>query len=172
MSQSSSHTITVRRSTMADLEAVDTLLARSYPAQLKKDYPPSVLVTAVPIIARAQPALLGSGRYFVAQTDEGAIVAAGGWSTRAPQAPSEGGRIGHVRHVVTDHRMTRRGIGRALMTDVMDDASRQGVRQMLCQSTFTAEAFYGALGFRRQSLIEIELRAGIVFPAVMMMADL
>ena len=157
---------------MADFEAVDTLLMRSYPALLKHDYPPSVLVTAVPIISRAQPSLLSSGRYFVAQSEEGALVAAGGWSPRASMGGATHTALSEVRHVVTDHRLTRRGIGKTLMATVLGDARQHGMRQILCQSTYTAEPFYTALGFCRQSLIEIELRPGIVFPAVMMVADL
>ena len=55
-------TLTLRHATPSDLAAVDALLARSYPRLLAADYPPSVLVTAVPIIARARPELLASGR--------------------------------------------------------------------------------------------------------------
>ena len=49
--------IRVRPAERSDMAAVDALLARSYPRLLKPDYPPSVLVTALPLISRAQPAL-------------------------------------------------------------------------------------------------------------------
>ena len=55
-------TLTLRHATPSDLAAVDALLARSYPRLLAADYSASVLVTAVPIIARARPELLASGR--------------------------------------------------------------------------------------------------------------
>ena len=58
----------IRPGTRADLARVDALLSRSYPRLLKRDYPPSVLVTALPLISRAQPALLDSGSYYVAET--------------------------------------------------------------------------------------------------------
>ena len=45
--------LTLRLSIRADLAAVDALLAHSYPRLLAADYPPSVLVTALPIISRA-----------------------------------------------------------------------------------------------------------------------
>ena len=67
----------IRPTTAADLAAVDALLARSYPKLLKADYPPSVLVTALPVIARAQPKLITCGTYYVVEED-GQILGAGG----------------------------------------------------------------------------------------------
>ena len=59
--------IFLRVATPADLAAVDALLARSYPRLLAADYPPSVLVTALPLISRARPELLASGTYYVVE---------------------------------------------------------------------------------------------------------
>ena len=97
----------IRPSRDSDLAAVDALLARSYPKLLKADYPPSVLVTALPIISRARPELVGCGSYYVAE-EEGRIIGAGGWTRDGRRAD-----LGHIRHVVTDDRAVRRGVGRA-----------------------------------------------------------
>ena len=59
------HTLTLRQAEPSDLDDLDLLFGRSYPALLKADYPPSVLVTAVPLISKAQPALIASGSFFV-----------------------------------------------------------------------------------------------------------
>ncbi len=149
-----------------DLAEIDALLARSYPRQLKQDYPPSVLVTALPLISRAQPGLLSSGSYYVAVLDE-AIVGAGGWTIDRRDR-----RAGHVRHVVTDDRLLRMGIGRAILTEVFTRARAQGVGRLICFSTRTAEPFYAALGFQSLGPMETELRPGIVFPAIRMQLDL
>ena len=163
--------LTIRPATPEDLDAVDTLLQRSYPVLLKRDYAPSVLVTTLPLISRAQPALLASGSYFLAERD-GAVVGAGGWT---PQAP--GGRrglrgVGHIRHVVTDYRQTRQGIGRRLMSHVMWHARAAGCEVLHCQSTLTAVPFYASLGFVAQGRIEVDLPRGIRFPAEFMIARL
>lgn len=42
--------LTFRTALRGDLSAVDALMARSYAKLLAADYPPSVLVTALPII--------------------------------------------------------------------------------------------------------------------------
>ena len=85
---------TIRPTTIADLPTVDALLARAYPRLLKPDYPPSVMVTVLPLISRAQPDLLRSGTYYLAESHEHGVVGAGGWTR--DQTRSE---LGHIRHV-------------------------------------------------------------------------
>lgn len=166
-------TVTLRRAVPGDLSAVDRLLSRSYPRLLAADYPPSTMVLAVPIIARARPELLASGRYFLAVDAAGHVVAAGGWSLGKPGDGSEGlAETGHVRHVATDPAVARRGIGGTLMRAVMQDAATNGVRWLDCLSTRTAVPFYAALGFRTLYPTEVPLGPGIVFPAVRMLAEL
>lgn len=160
-------TLTLRTAEASDIEALDRLFGQSYPVLLKPDYPPSVLVTAVPLISKAQPGLIASGTYFVICDGED-IVGAGGWTMQAPGGrPGQRG-IGHVRHVVTDHRRTREGIGRQLMEYVILHAHACGMIQLHCQSTRTAVPFYESLGFVTEAGIEVPLRPGITFPAVFM----
>lgn len=164
--------LTLRLATPADLSAVDALLAHSYPRLLAADYPPSVLVTALPIIARARPELLASGSYWLAQDAAGAIVGAGGWTGAPPVAGDQTLHTGHVRHLVTAAGRVRQGIGRALMRCVMAQAAEAGMARLDCLSTRTAVPFYATLGFRDLGPVDVTLRPGIVFPAVRMMATL
>ena len=158
--------LTLRPTTMADLAEADALLARSYPKQLKEAYPPSVVVTALPLLARAQPGLVASGHYYAALA-EGRIVGVGGWSMdrRAPG-------LGHVRHVVTDDRLVRRGIGRAVLTHALAAARGEGIVRMECHATRNGVPFYAALGFVEVGAMEVPLQPGITFPAVRMVLDL
>ncbi len=165
-------TLSLRRAMPADLAAVDWLLQRSYPRLLAADYPPSTLVLAVPRFARARPELLASGRYFVAEDAQGRVVAAGGWSRHGPSGGPVSHATGHVRHVATDPAVARQGVGRALMQRVMQDAGEDGTRRLDCLSTLTAVPFYAALGFRVLHPVDLPLSAGIVFPAMRMMAEL
>jgi len=165
--------VMIRTAVRADLSALDALYARSYPALLKHDYPPSVLVTALPLISKVQPHLLATGTYFVA-IDDGQVVAAGGWTRAAPQAISlkKRARIGHIRHVVTDHRRVRQGIGRALIAHIVETASADGITRLECLSTRTAVPFYAACGFAQIAPVSIGMRPGIEFPAIRMQRDL
>ncbi|RYH11828.1 GNAT family N-acetyltransferase [Tropicimonas sp. IMCC6043] len=157
------HTFRVRTATPADTAGVDALLARSYPAQLKADYPPSVMVTALPIISRARPELLACGTYYVAEAPSGGIVGAGGWTPR----PGERGAA-DIRHVVTDHRHLRQGIGRAIFQTIFSESAAAGIAAFDCLSTLTAVPFYSAMGFLELGPVTIRLRQGIDFPAVRM----
>lgn len=152
----------VRLSTAQDFDAVDALFRRVYPKLLKDDYAPSIRVLVLPRISRAQPRLLKSGSYFVAELDH-AIVGAGGWSLDRSNR-----RIGHIRHLVTSDQHLRQGIGSAIVEAIFDQAERSGVTRMVCWSTFTAEPFYAAQGFRRLRLIEVPLDQAISFPAAEM----
>jgi GNAT superfamily N-acetyltransferase len=164
--RSESKMMHIRPSTKADFAAVDTILARSYPKLLKADYPPSILVTALPMISRAQPDLLVCGTYYVAEED-GVILGAGGWTPDRSDPAS-----GHVRHLVTDHLALRRGVATALMARSFQEASAAGLRRLSCASTWTAEAFYQAQGFVTLGPMEVPLKDGVTFPAIRMTRDL
>ena len=164
-----SQTLTIRPTTRGDLAEIDALFARSYPALLAKAYPPSVLVTAIPLIAKANPALLRSGTYFAVCHPTYGILGAGGWTNSAPGTGRAGAQAtGHIRHVVTDHRQVRQGIGRALMDHIFESAADHRVTRLECFSTLMAEPFYRACGFESEGPMMIELRPGIEFPAVRM----
>lgn len=166
-------TLTVRQSGKGDLAAVDALLGRSYPALLKDHYPPSLLVTAIPAISKAQPRLLASGTYFVVEDEAGQIVGAGGWTAVAPGEPDAGASTtGHIRHVVTDHRLTRRGIGKVLMTRIFSSAKEAGMTRLDCLSTLMAVPFYASCGFVEEGPVSVNLRPGIEFPAILMRLQL
>lgn len=167
-----SQTITLRVAVPSDLAGIDRLLGRSYPRLLAADYPPSTLVLAVPRFARAQPQLLASGRYYVAEDAQGRILAAGGWSRLGPSGGVVAETAGHVRHVATDPDAVRRGLGRMVMERVMAEARGAGVEWLDCLSTRTAVPFYRALGFRPVHPQEVALGPGIAFPVMRMLRDL
>ena len=157
--------LTIRPSGRDDLAAVDALLARAYPRLLKPDYPPSVMVTALPILARARPELVGCATYYLAECAE-VLVGAGGWTRLRWAGTAE------VRHLVCDDRQVRQGIGRALMARIFAEAGAAGIIRLDCQATRTAVPFYLAMGFEVIGAIEVALRPGITFPAVAMQRSL
>ena len=69
--------IDIRPTTGADLPAIDALLRESYPVLLKPHYAPSVLVTALPLIARAACAFAG-GHLFHGRGWAGPRLGGGG----------------------------------------------------------------------------------------------
>ena len=164
-------TITIRVSRPSDLAAVDALLSRSYSGLAKADYPPSVVVTAFPLLSRANPSLLASGTYHVAEDEDGAIVGAGGWTHSGPQGGRRPG-VGHVRHVATHRSWTRRGVGRSILERTTAQARGAGIRTFDCLSTRMAVPFYASLGFAVVGPVEVSLRPGITFSAIRMVCRL
>lgn len=165
--------VLVRQAQAADIPGIDALMARAFPRLLKHDYPPSLLVLAVPRMAKAQPRLITSGTYFVAQDEDGQILGAGGWTTSPPHG--QGSRdAAHVRHFATDPDKARRGVGRAVLSHTLADAGMRGVRRMDCFSTRTAEPFYASMGFERSrpTEVQIQLLDAVVFPAIAMSRSL
>lgn len=160
--------LTIRPGTREDIAPLDALLARSYPRLLAADYPPSVLVTAIPRISKAQPALVTCGTYFVALRD-GKLLGGGGWTRGAPGSGKRGAAsVGHIRHFATDVDAVRQGVGRALMEHVLATAAEAGVRRLECMSTRTAVPFYRSAGFEVLGEVDVPLDAGITFPALRM----
>lgn len=158
--------LSVRPAAAVDLAAVDTLLARSYPRLLKADYPPSVMVLAVPLLARAKPRLVSCGTYYVVEDGAGCILGAGGWTRNGVSD------VASVRHVATDPDAVRRGVGRALVSHIVAAARGAGVARLDCLSTRTAVPFYAAMGFQTLGAVEIHLAQAISFPAVRMLRRL
>ncbi|PRY93911.1 GNAT family N-acetyltransferase [Donghicola tyrosinivorans] len=158
----------IRPARLEDAERVTALLQASYPVLLQRDYPSDLLRRALPRICVAKPELLRSGSYYVAETPQGQIVGAGGWSWLSPVSAALPANMGHIRHVVTDPDHIRQGIGSALMTRALQHAADEGVRKLECMSTLTAVPFYEAVGLMAMTEIDLTLAPGIRFPAVHM----
>ena len=101
------------------------------------------------------------------------MLGAGGWSWAIPGGVGarEKGRA-NVRHVVTDDRAVRRGVGRAILTHAQLQARAAGASWMHCTATRTAVPFYAALGFDVLGEVAVPLAPGIDFPAIEMRRDL
>ncbi|ACL61142.1 GNAT family N-acetyltransferase [Methylobacterium nodulans] len=164
---------TLRPAQPEDADAVEALLAASYPVLMRSAYDADLLARALPIMLRASPTLLRSGTYHVAQTAEGQLVGAGGWTLARPGAPAPiDPTLGHIRHFATHPAWTRRGIGRALLARCAADAQAAGVRQFECWSSRVAVAFYAAFGFRIVEPILVAMGPEVEFPAVRMLCPL
>lgn len=156
--------ITIRPATRHDISLLDDLYRRSYARLLAADYPPSALVFALPEIARAQPELIDSGLYFVAESGT-ALLSAGGWSRAMPGGTGRAPGVGYVRHLATDPDAVRRGVGTRLMTHFIQDARDKGIRVLHCKSTLTATPFYKSLGFHSVGQSAMTFRGGgVAFP--------
>ena len=158
--------LTLRPARPDDLALVDALMARSFTRLLRRDYPPSLMVTVVPRIARARPDLLASRRYFVVEGGEGRLVGAGGYSLGQGSVEAE------VRQLASDPDFVRQGIGRRLMEGIVAATRAEGVRALDCLATLTAAPFYAAMGFRSLGRVEVPMLPGLSFPVIKMRCDI
>jgi len=164
----------IRVAAPSDEAGVSTLLKTSYTALMARDYSPEVLAVALPLICKANPALLGSSTYYVAENPDGEIVGCGGWTAQHPGPPQNHGHseilegLGHIRHFATHPTWTRQGIGRALVERCKADAKAKGISRLECYSSLSARNFYAALDFQACGPINIQLSDECVFPSVRM----
>lgn len=131
----------MRIATPADVGVVSELLKTSYEELLAGHYDAALLACALPLMTRANPALLNSGRYYVAHSDDNRIIGCGGWS---PDRPGSGEReigVAHVRHFATHPGSIRQGVARALLSRCIQDAEVHGARSMEAFSTLAAVSF-------------------------------
>lgn len=159
--------IVVRTATPNDRELLSQLIASSYGGLARAPYDPGALAAALPSMSRANPKLLASGTYHVAEIG-GTAAGCGGWTMEKPGSDEIVAGVGHIRHFATHPAHLRKGIGRLLLDVCLTEAREAGIRTMMCQSTLPAEPFYAAAGFRRIGLIEIEMGPGVRLPAVAM----
>jgi GNAT superfamily N-acetyltransferase len=107
----------------ADAEAVTALLAASYPALLAAAYTADVLAATLPLMTKANPRLLASGTYYVAEADGGSLAGCGGWTAEMPGSGEVVPGVGHIRHFATHPQWTRRGVASAML--VRGDGARR-----------------------------------------------
>ena len=160
--------IIVRPAGPKDIPALDAVLFRAFDTLLRPDYPPEVLKRAVPMMGKARVDLVVSGSYFVATDDKRRILGAGGWTAAPPHGGDSVAHVGNVRHFGVDPAAVRRGVARALMTRVIEDAARHGVTQLDCLSTRSAVTFYAAMGFETLGEAEVMLGPDVAFPVIRM----
>jgi len=161
-------TIIIRAATLDHLDEVEVVLAASYSRFLADAYDEAILTAALPIMVRANPDLLASGRFHVAAARDGAVVGCGGWSPGMPGTGEVEAGIGHIRHFATHPDWCGRGVGRMIYGRCEEQASDQGIRRFTCWSSLNAQAFYAALGFMPVRHREVRLRGTVPFAAMEM----
>lgn len=158
----------IRIATPEDEARVSALLAASYPALMASSYAPAVLEGALPLMTRANPALLASGSYYLVETADRRIVACGGWTHARPGDGLLTPGLAHIRHFGTHPDCLRHGLGRAIYRRSERDARAAGAGRFECYASLNSEGFYAALGFESRRRIALELRPGLTLPAVLM----
>jgi N-acetylglutamate synthase-like GNAT family acetyltransferase len=162
----------IRIARPSDSDAVSALLEASYSALLTACYNSETLSRALPLMTRANPTLLASGTYYVAESDRGNLVGCGGWTTARPGGGEISEGEAHIRHFATHPERVGQGIGTSLLARCFSDARSLGIRKMHCFSSLNAERFYRASGFETIGPIDVPMGPSLTFPSVLMSCEL
>src|SRR5688572_8970402 len=101
--------VTIRVARPDDLEPLSALIAVSYVTLDDGSYDSATIAAAMPTISRANPKLLASGTYLVAEID-GEAAGCGGWTREQPGTGEIADGIGYIRHFATHPGHRRRGV--------------------------------------------------------------
>jgi N-acetylglutamate synthase-like GNAT family acetyltransferase len=164
--------VVIRTASPTDTDAVSNLLEASYSLLLASDYDRSTLDLALRYMVRANPQLLASGTYYVAETERRTIVGCGGWTAAKPGTDEVVEGEAHIRHFAVHPDWIKCGIGTALLTRCIEDARSRAVHKLHCFSTLNAEPFYRGLGFQTIDLINVPMTPTVDFPAVLMQLEI
>jgi ribosomal protein S18 acetylase RimI-like enzyme len=159
---------TIRTANNGDETKVSALLLASYPAAMSGSYSADVLDAALPWMTQANPKLLKSSTFYVAETQDGTVVGCGGWTSDRPGTGELVPQLAHIRHFATHPQWLRRGIGRAIYLHCEGRIRSTEARTVECFASLNAEAFYRALGFETAQRVEVAMGADVMFPAVLM----
>lgn len=165
-------TFSVRIATPDDADAVSAVLAASYGTLLASHYEEDVLARALPFITRANPILLASGTFYVAQSQQGELVGCGGWTREHPGTGVLVRGEAHIRHFATHPGWTRKGVALSIMERCREDAKARGIVTLHCASTLVAENFYRASGFKAIAPSHVLMGSIVPFPAIVMKLEL
>ena len=157
----------MRVSTPSDSDAVSALLVASYTNLLAASYDGATLGRTLPYMTRANPGLLASGTYYVAETEPGNLAGCGGWTTAAPGSGEVVESEAHIRHFATHPDWVGRRVGASLLARCASDARSIGIDTLHCFSTLNAEPFYRACGFQTIRHIDVPMGPNL-FQAVLM----
>lgn len=161
-------TFVIRPTTLEDKDTIEPILAASYGTLLAGFYEEDTLARAVPFMSKAQPALLTSGTYYIAEKN-GVAGACGGWTTAVPGGRgAEDKSTAHIRHVATHPDHLRKGLARSIMEHCFSEAQTAGIMRFSCFSSLAAIAFYESVGFRSLAEKLVTFKPGLTFPMMEM----
>ncbi|HEY2779198.1 MAG TPA: GNAT family N-acetyltransferase [Steroidobacteraceae bacterium] len=162
---------TLRKATLADVPALNTLIARSARGLSAADYRAEQIEGALRGAFGVDTQLLADETYFVAE-DAGRLVGCGGWSFRSTLFGSDA-RAGRdsstldpetqaakIRAFFVDPGCARRGIGSLLLDRCEAEARAQGYRRVELMATLPGVKLYAARGYVGGAQVSFDVGSG------------
>ncbi len=165
-------TFDIRITTPMDEAVISRVLSAAYSTLMPAGFDPDILNKALPIITRANPALLASGTYYCAQAGDDRVVGCGGWTMARPGSGEVNAGLGHIRHFATHPDCLGQGVGKLIYQHCADAARENGITAFECYSCLNAEGFYAALGFSKVEQVDIAMGPALKLPSIVMRVGL
>jgi GNAT superfamily N-acetyltransferase len=162
----------LRPAVLADVPAIETLIAASARALCAADYPPAVVEAALGTAWGCDTELIRDGTYFAAEV-EGRLAACGGWGKRKTlfggdrregrqsELLDPAADAARIRAFFVHPDFARKGIARALLARCEAAAADAGFRTAELMATLTGVPFYRAHGYVGNERIEFPLPGGL-----------
>ena len=157
----------IRTAAPEDEADVTALFQASYPQLMAEAYEAETLNRSLPLMTRANPELLASGRFYLVE-ESGLLLGCGGWSPARPGSGQVEPGLGHIRHFAAHPEYRGLGIGKALLHHCFDEAGNARINRLECYSSLNAADFYQSQGFERVSEIEVTMGPDVKFPSLLM----
>jgi GNAT superfamily N-acetyltransferase len=161
----------VRIATLADVPALQALIARSARALSTEDYRPSQVEGALKGAFGVDTQLLADQTYYVVE-EAGQFVGCGGWSYRSTLfgGDARAGRdsstldpktqAAKIRAFFVDPDHARRGIGTMLLEHCETEALNHGFSQVELMATLPGVKLYAARGYTGLSMVHYDVGSG------------
>ena len=155
----------LRRADLADVPALEALIAASAIGLGVPDYTPRQIAAALEGVFGVDRQLIEDGTYFVAER-HGQLIGCGGWSRRAtlfgsdafarrdPRTLDPGTEPARIRAFFVHPDHARAGVGRRLLRRCEEEARRAGFTRMELMATLPGVPFYAAHGYGAGEAIE------------------
>jgi N-acetylglutamate synthase-like GNAT family acetyltransferase len=164
-------THSIRKATLADIPALNALIARSARRLSTEDYRPQQIEGALRGAFGVDTQLLADETYFVAE-EAGQIVGCGGWSFRSTLfgGDARAGRDSSIldpqsqpakiRAFFVDPSNARRGIGSLLLEHCEKQAREHGYARVELMATLPGVKLYAARGYVGAQKVQIDVGSG------------
>ena len=171
---------TLRLATADDVPALRALIERSFRGLATAHYTPEQIESVLRHGIGVDTQLIADGTYYVAEADDGTLVAAGGWSARRTLYGGDQLKAGddppldpatepaRIRAFFVHPAHARRGLGRRLFAACEAAARAAGFRSFELMATLPGVPLYAALGFVAHERVDVPLDGGAVLPCVRM----
>jgi GNAT superfamily N-acetyltransferase len=176
-------TFSLRKATLDDTAALESLIAESARGLSRQDYTDAQIEAALGTAWGLDTELVRDGTYFVAEA-EGELVGCGGWSRRRTLfgGDRQAGRQSELLDPTRDSARiraffvrpgwARRGIGRELLRRCEAEARGEGFRSVELMATLPGVRLYRAMGYSGEERVVYALRGGVTIEFVPMRKDL